>query len=210
MITAIIFDFGNVLVAWSPDNVYRDYFGNEEKMLRFYKETGIHQANLEMDRGRPFVQILNELATQFPHYHEAIWLWQQRWPDMLAGPIAGSVEILTQLHQQGYPLYGLTNWSLETIPYALDRYPFFDYFRDIIISAKEGYIKPERRIYDILLQRNDLQAQQCLFIDDNRDNVAAAEKLGMSAIHFREPQQLRAALQSLNIKLSSAQPLENT
>jgi putative hydrolase of the HAD superfamily len=74
--------------------------------------------------------------------------------------------------------------SLMTDVLHLDRY-----VDEIIISAEEGVIKPDEVIYQIAMDRLDTRPEQTLFIDDYLDNVAAAEKFGMKAIHFTEYQQ---------------------
>ena len=74
--------------------------------------------------------------------------------------------------------------SLMTEVLHLDRY-----IEEIIISAEEGVIKPDERIYQIAMHRLDTKPEQTLFIDDYLNNVEAAEKFGMKAIHFTEYQQ---------------------
>ena len=74
--------------------------------------------------------------------------------------------------------------SLMTDVLHLDRY-----VDEIIISAEEGVIKPDEVIYQIAMDRLDTRPEHTLFIDDYLDNVEAAEKFGMKAIHFTEYQQ---------------------
>jgi 2-haloacid dehalogenase len=195
----IIFDFGAVLIDWNPDQVYLPYFKDSEAMNKFYQETEIHILNKEFDRGVPHDHGLKPLAEQFPHYHEPIHLWKTAWHKMIIGPIDGSIAILRALHTQGYPLYGLTNWAAETFPYVYYNYDFFQCFQDIVVSGREKVIKPDTQIYEILLRRNNLNPKQCVFIDDNADNVAAAEALGMKGICFLHPEQLSQALKTLDI-----------
>lgn len=197
----IIFDIGFVLIRWDPDLVYMPYFKNKEKMQRFYEETEIFKLNSELDKGLPFAEGLNKLANKFPHYHEPIQFWKHRWPEMIGGLIEESIVILKKLHQLNYSLYGLTNWSAETFPYVLDKYDFFQCFSDIVVSGKEKAIKPHPEIYEILLKRNNLIAKDCLFIDDNMDNVLGAQKLGMQTIKFETPKQLENELRDVGIFL---------
>jgi len=203
----IIFDIGGVLISWNPDTVYRKYFGNNlEKLSLFYKETGIFEANAEMDRGRPFQETLAELATNFPQYHEAIHLWKNSWLEMVGGPIDETVEILESLHAQDYKLYALTNFSAEMFfahIYNNVQYSFLKRFRDIVVSGAEQTIKPEFKIYNILLQRNKLDPTDCVYIDDLASNLLPAQKLGMDTIRFTSPVQLIRELESLGISANS-------
>lgn len=200
----IIFDFGAVLVDWNPDYVYLPYFQSANQMQQFYQDTQIHHHNKALDRGVPYDQLLKSLAEQYPHYKEAIYLWKTCWHKMISGPIAGSVAILKSLHQEGYTVYGLTNWAAETFPYVYYTYDFFHLFKDIVVSGRENTIKPEPEIYQLLLSRNQLQPHTCLFIDDNCDNIVAAQALGIKTIHFKSPQQLLAALKALGVAINPA------
>ncbi len=193
----IIFDFGGVLINWDPNHVYRQYFSNEAEITQFYTETAIFELNKDLDKGLAFDTGLQKLAEQFPHYQEPIFFWRDRWTDMIRGPIFETVAILKQLYGQGYPLYGLTNWSAETFPYVLNKYEFFKYFKDIVVSGKEGVIKPDLDIFHILLERNNLIPEDCIFIDDNLHNLNTAKAIGMATIHFQSAENLSEHLQAL-------------
>lgn len=195
----IIFDFGAVLIDWNPDRVYLPYFKSHEKMQAFYQETEIHSVNKELDRGMPFDVALKHLSMTFPHHHEAIKLWKTNWHKMISGPIDESISLLKKLNNNNYPLYGLTNWSAETFPFVYYTYDFFHYFEDIVVSGREKTIKPEEKIYQICLNRNNLYSQDCIFIDDNAQNVETAEKLGMKGIVYLNSQQLSSELLALEI-----------
>ena len=199
----IIFDIGNVLINWNPDPVYLEYFDHDvAKMHDFYNQTQILLANAEMDRGKPFTQVLSQLAQQFPHYHEPIWLWQDRWLATIGGPMHASIALLNALYKQQYPLYALTNFAAETFFTHIrhnPRYSFLNLFNDIVVSCIEQVIKPDPKIYEILLQRNQLDPTTCIYIDDSAANLVPAQQLGMTTIHFTSAEQLAHELQSLNI-----------
>jgi len=195
----IIFDFGGVLIDWHPDRVYLPYFNDDINLMKkFYDETHIRTLNLEFDRGLPFDHGLKQLAHDFPRYHEPIYLWKTEWHKMIGGPVEGSIKILRALHHQNYLLFGLTNWSAETFPYVYYLYDFFRCFKDIVVSGREKVIKPELKIYEILLSRNNLNAEHCILIDDNMDNIIAAKKLGIHGICFSSPEQLAEELKFLS------------
>ena len=104
--------------------------------------------------------------------------------------------LLEALDARGLPLYGLSNWSVET--FALVRhapdYAFLDRFRHIVVSGEVGMVKPDRAIYDHLLGIVGRPAGSCLFIDDNALNIEAARALGFRTHHFAGAEGLRAAL----------------
>ena len=95
----------------------------------------------------------------------------------------------------------LTNWSHETFPIALEKFEFLHWFEGIIVSGEEKTRKPFKEIYQLTLDRFDIEAKHAVFIDDNLRNVKAAETLGINGIHFESPQQLQKELQRLDITL---------
>lgn len=180
----IVFDFGGVLMDWNPRYFYRDYFNDEAEMEYFLSEICNDEWNAENDRGRSFEEGTRILQEKFPQYREAIGLYGEKWPFMLKGEFPESVEMLRRLKGMGYGIYGLTNWSAETIGIAYSRHDFFRLFDGIVVSGEEKVIKPEPGIYKILLERYGLKAEESVFIDDNRANIAAAADLGFMTIHF--------------------------
>ena len=143
------------------------------------------------------MRALRELVPKFPNYEKEIRAFKARWPEMIKGPITGTVDILNGLHEKGVPLYALTNWSNETFHFAQALFPFLKFFKDIAISGVEMTKKPDPRFYKILLERNGLNPAKCVFIDDSQVNVHGAQALGLEAIRFESPEQLRSALAKL-------------
>jgi len=119
--------------------------------------------------------------------------------EMLAGSIAGAVEILKELRDRDVPLYALSNWPAETFPLARQRFDFLGWFHGIVVSGEIGAIKPEPRIYEVLLERFAIDPQSAVFIDDVAVNAAAARAFGIHAIHFTTPAALRAELAALGL-----------
>jgi len=199
-IKAIIFDFGNVLIEWEPRYVYDQYFPNDpEGMERFLNDVDFLGWNAHQDKGRTFKEGVADLSRQFPHYSHLIQAYHDHWKDSIGISYTGTVEIMKQLKQKGYPLYGLSNWSAETFPYAQSKFDFFHMLDDMVISGMVGYIKPEPEIYEILLEKIGRPAQECLFIDDSLANIEQAHKLGFETIHFQSSEQLEIDLRSMGL-----------
>jgi 2-haloacid dehalogenase len=123
-----------------------------------------------------------------------------RWEEMLGGPIEGTVKILKELvNDRNYRVIALTNWSAETFPVALKRFDFLHWFEGIVVSGTEKTRKPFSAIYQITLDRYQLNPTNSLFIDDNERNVVAAQRMGIQTIHFQNPKQLKISLEALGI-----------
>lgn len=194
---AVIFDVGNVLVRWDARLLFREFYADDAAVDAFLEETGFHDWNLELDAGLPWDAGVARLAARHPHHAAAIAAFHARWHETLPGAIDGSVAILDELAAAGVPLYAITNYSGEKWVETLPRFPFLaTAFRDIVVSGHEGVVKPDARIFRLLLERNGLDAAECVFVDDNARNVAGAQAVGIDAILFTDPEALRHALVS--------------
>ncbi len=190
----IIFDFGNVLVQWHPEQIYTEYFGDEAKAWWFLRHVVDNEWRGRIDAGESTAELTAELVGRFPEYKEAIELFDQRYFDMLTGEVPGMREVIEELRVKNYEIYGLTNWSMETFPEARRRFGILQMIDRYVVSAAERLIKPDPRLFKVLLDRYGLKAGECTFVDDNPDNVAAARKLGMQGIVFTNADDLRKQL----------------
>lgn len=198
--STVIFDLGGVLIDWNPRYLYRKLFdGDEAAMEAFLGAVCTPHWNERQDAGRRFAEAEAELIALHPEKEQLIRAWRLRFGETIRGAIDGTVAVLTELKLRGTPLYALTNWSGETFPTQLPRFPFLGWFRGIVVSGDEGMIKPDPRIFHLLLERHALRAEDCVFIDDNAKNAAAAEALGIHGLHFRDPKALRADLAALGL-----------
>lgn len=184
MVKNIVFDFGGVLLDWNPKYFYRTYFKDEKEMEYFLSHICTEEWNAEQDKGRSFEEGVRLLQKQYPQYTEPIRMFKDKWECMLKGEFTRSVDLLKRLKGEGYGIYGLTNWSAETIPLVYSKYNFFQLFDGIVVSGEEKVIKPDPKIYRILLERYNLTAENALFIDDNSANIETAKQLGFQTIVF--------------------------
>jgi 2-haloacid dehalogenase len=190
-----IFDLGGVLIDWDPRHLYRKLFGGDEQAMEHFLATVCtNEWNERQDAGRTFAEATRELLPRHADKRELIEAWCKRFDEMIPGAIEGSVDVLAELKQRAVPVYAISNWSAETFPPQRARFPFLGWFDDIVVSGEVGVIKPDPRIFSILLERHGVAAQQAVFIDDVEKNAAAARALGIHGIHFRSPQQLRREL----------------
>jgi 2-haloacid dehalogenase len=208
---AIIFDFGGVLIDWNPRYLYNRLFDHDaDAMERFLTEIGFVEWNTEQDRGRPFAVAVNELSQRFPHYADYIRAYDERWEESVGGAIDGTVKLLIALKRAGFAVYGLSNWSAETFRRIRHQYPFMDLLDEIVLSGEVQIVKPDPRIYTVLLERIERSAADCLFIDDSEANIAVAEELGFQTIRFTSPEQLAHELIARRLLAQDAVPITPT
>ena len=189
----IVFDIGNVLIAWDEYAAFRDVFEDDAAIDVYLAEVGFYAWNAEQDRGRSRVEAL----AAAPEHAEMLDRIFVRFADTIQTKIDGSWGILNDLKARGHRMFGLTNWGSETWPVANDVHPELrDAFEDVVVSGDEKLIKPDPRIYEVLTTRNDLVPGECLFIDDSPKNVDGARQAGWQAVHFTNAEALRADLQA--------------
>ncbi|KZM48395.1 HAD family phosphatase [Labrenzia sp. OB1] len=200
LITTVVFDIGNVLIEWNPEYLYRQLIPDPLERKTFLETICTTKWNEQQDLGRSWREAVEMLSRRHPDKADLIAAYDRRWHEMVPGEIPGTSSILAQLRERGVPLYAITNFSTEKFGEARTRFPFLKTsFLDVVVSGEEKLIKPDPRIYEVLLQRNGLDAQGCFFIDDSRSNVDAARDAGMQAYHFRSAAELRSELTRLGL-----------
>ena len=107
--------------------------------------------------------------------------------------------------ERKYLLIGLSNWDKESFPLVRDRFEKdFALFDDIIISGHMGTIKPNREIFELALAKHNLVPDECIFIDDQIENIEAAQEVGIhNSILFKDYAQVRTDLQHLGIHVEN-------
>ncbi len=198
-ITTVTFDLGGVLIDWDPRYLYRTLFDDETEMEAFLAEVTTPAWNAEQDAGRPWVDAVDALAAEYPEHRPLIEAYHQRWPETLGDAIQGTVDILAELRDAGIRLLALSNWSAETFPVALERYPFLGWFEGIVVSGEVGAAKPDERIFRVLIERHGIDPAATVFVDDTLANVEAAEELGFIGLRFHDFLRLRTDLVRLGV-----------
>jgi 2-haloacid dehalogenase len=195
----VVFDIGGVLVDWNPRYLYRKLLPDEPAVERFLAEVCTAEWNVEQDRGRPWAEAVAQLTARFPEHAALISAYDERWGEMVTGALDDSVAVLAELRTAGVPLFALTNFSTEKFAQTLARFDFLGWFGGIVVSGAERLVKPDPRIYRVLLDRYGVPAASAVYVDDLPANVAAARALGMTGLHFTGAARLRADLVALGL-----------
>lgn len=194
---AVLWDVGNVIVRWDPRALYAKIFREPAELDRFLSHVCTLDWHVEHDRGVSFADNAAPLIDRFPEHAEHIRAWDERFDEMLSGPIPETAAVIEALAGRDVPQFALTNMPQSKWPIVQAISPaHFGYFRDAVVSGDEGVIKPAARIYEIVLERTGLSAYDLLFVDDSEANIAAARDMGFHTHHFTEPGALRDAVAS--------------
>jgi 2-haloacid dehalogenase len=171
-------------------------------MENFISGVVTQEWNEQQDAGRPWAEAIAELVEIHPHYEKQIRLYYERWPEMLAGLIPGTADILREIKSQGrHKLLALSNWSGDTFEHAKARFPELKLFETILVSGHEKLIKPDPRFFKLLESRHGVVPSRAIFIDDVEKNCKAAQSLGYQAHRFKNADELRRDLQGRGILL---------
>jgi 2-haloacid dehalogenase/putative hydrolase of the HAD superfamily len=191
---AVVWDFGNVIVRWSPRTLYSKIFPDPAECDRFLAEVCTLEWHTPTDCGVPFAENCAALAARHPQHADAIWAWHRRWDEMFSGAIPETEAAIEALAAAGVPQFGLSNISHETVESTLAMSPAFRRLANFVASGRERVMKPDPKIYAIACERFGYAPGDLLFVDDSARNIAAAAALGFDTHHFTDPAALAPAL----------------
>ncbi len=205
MIRNIVFDIGNVLAAFR----WRAYIeelgidGDEDFWKqggRAWRLAGATTKNplwREVDRGvMPLDDIITAMIATDPEIEDDIRLFfaDRRRLVMEYDYAAGWIR---ELKERGYRVYLLSNYSQDHFQYISTHFNFFGLEDGRVISFEEKLLKPDAAIYETLMRRYGLKAEECVFLDDTEENIVGALNVGMKGIVFKDYVQARAELEKL-------------
>ena len=200
-IDAVVFDIGGVLLDWSPDYLYADLIPDEQERTRFLTEVTTPAWNHQQDAGRPWSEAVAELKSLHPQHADLIEAYDTGWLTMVKGVFEDTGAVVTEVRALGIPTYALTNFSAEKWEVAKETFGILRQFDGEIVSGVEQTVKPDAKIYRILLERFHLDAARTFYTDDTQYNVDGARAVGLDAELFTGAADLRDQLRARGIAL---------
>jgi len=197
----VVFDIGNVLLRYAPEEVVRLAFPQELFPEDLTKSIFKSQIWYDLNLGK----ITEKQAIR--QYHRKLSIPVVKLEELMSAvkesllPLEGSLELLDELYRKEITLYSITDNVKEIIKYLKGKYTFFNVFSGMSISAEIGVLKPAAKIYNHLIENYNLDPQETVFLDDLKANVEGAESIGMKGIHFNNAAQARKELQALGIEI---------
>lgn len=191
----VVFDIGNVLLAWDPQKIVIDFFPDYPDQTTLTKDLFKSETWFDLNKGliteREAISIYSKQIPSLEHYPLENLMDHVRESLM---PIEGSLELLDRVYSSGIPIYSITDNVKEIMIYLKDTYDFLNKFKGVIVSADVGCLKPAPEIYKHLLHTYQLIPAQTLFIDDHLPNVEGARNVGMHAFQFTDAAGCECAL----------------
>ncbi len=197
MIKNIIFDVGKVLVSYEPD-AYMESLGLDEETRAVINGAMFENKLWDIsDQGIFSIEeCLDKFIAQAPQYEAQI--------RQVHATVGKSIELypyamdwLQELKDKGYHLYILSNYSEHMMNQTREKLEFLSLVDGAVFSYECKLMKPSGKMYDFLCQKYSLNCSECVFVDDRWENVEGAQRNGIVAVHFRDYQQGRQALEEM-------------
>ena len=184
MIKNIVFDISNVLAPFRFKEYLAEKGFDKDMIKRIIKASAMTPFWTEFEKGNlTYDEAMNGFISVDPDIADEL----HKAYDSCAG-IMGKYDYtegwIRSLKDAGYRLYCITNFTPAGYEQCYDCISFVEKFDGCVFSFREGVVKPDPQIYRILLERYDLKAEECVFIDDTEENVRGAEKIGFKGIVF--------------------------
>ena len=194
MITTVILDIGRVLIDFDYEPYVRELFNDDtvaEKVLKAVWGTGFWS---ELDYGRDKEEVISEILSAEPGYEREIRLTVENIGRCM-GMRPYAIPWIKELKGRGYRVLYLSNYSKHVMQARPDVLDFLPYTDGGVFSCDVGVIKPDPAIFGILCEKYGLTPGQCVFIDDNGDNIEAARVFGMRAVLFTDYETAKVELE---------------
>jgi epoxide hydrolase-like predicted phosphatase len=197
MIKNIVFDLGNVLLSFRPEE-FLDNNGYDENTKRIIINEIFKSSEwLMLDKGDiTTTEAIESISAKSSLKTEEIAsVFNLR--TKIIFPLALNTILLPALRKQGFKLYYLSNFPDDIFDEVNKKYDFFRNFDGGIISGRVHVSKPDKKIFSIFLEKYSLSADETLFIDDSELNIKAAESIGMTGLHIHLPEDLWPELRKI-------------
>jgi 2-haloacid dehalogenase len=196
----VVWDLGNVLIDWDASAAIAVGVGPAEARRFLDADDFDFMAwNHGPDSGGSWDEAEDAVRRTHPHWLDHALAYRANFAASLLGEVAGSGDLVRELHAAGVPQWGLTNWSHELYPHAPARFDLLELLDGVVVSGTEGIAKPDPRIYELVASRSGLPLVGLVFLDDRATNVDAAQELGMAGIVFTTADAARTELRALGL-----------
>ena len=199
----IIFDIGRVIVGYQEKDVVESVLPHSPHQ-NFYIEKFLKgQIWQDLDRGTANANDVVEHLSKHPDHPKTL---AEDVHTIIANFVSvlpllpGSQDLFVDLAKK-YPLYLLSNFQDEPFDQLLQLHPFLQQAKGMVVSAKVKMMKPEAPIYECLLRTFSLRAEECLFLDDKKENIAEAKRQGLQGIVFQNALQAKNDLLNCGVQI---------
>ena len=198
----VVFDLGGVMINYNPRQFIEDLGYHGEYGDEICNAIFLDPVWAQMDAGvyTNYKQALPVFIEHNPQLEKEIRsFFTPDWYEVYTIKRDTERILYDWVYDKGLDIYIISNFSEDGFAYIERKYPFFKKVKGYVVSAYEKLVKPQPEIYKLLLNRYNLKADECVFIDDYQINVDAALAVGMKSILFTSPEAARQKLIDMGV-----------
>lgn len=197
MINTIIFDIGRVLVDWEWESFLSKSFTDEDTIHIVGKHFFENPLLVEFDRGvLSTEEVLNQCISSAPEYAKEIRIAFDNIGECVKQRDF-AIPWIKNLKKEGYKILFLSNYSRHLRNSNPNALSFINYMDGGIFSCDVKMVKPDRNIYEKIIDKYNLIPKECIFVDDNIDNIRTANEIGIHGIQYITHEQVVAEMKKL-------------
>ena len=191
-IDAVVFDIGNVLLRFDPQEILDTYLPEQKKLHpELLKRVFRSPYWVMLDRGSATIdEAIDAMSSGRDDLKPLIRTALTGWYDLPW--IDEGINVLKTCKSHGKKVYALSNYPAAGIAYIWEKAEFFRLFDGRVISSSIGLVKPGRSIYDYLIDQFSLNPARTLFIDDTPANIEGALDAGWQGICYNAAGKLQS------------------
>lgn len=200
VIKNVVFDIGKVLMSFDWEEFLKEFGFTGEKFDRIAAATILSDVWQERDKGiLTEEEYVEQCVALDPEYEDEIRQVMKKTPDCVKlYPYAETW--VKYLKKQGYRIYIISNFSQYMMENNVKNMPFRAHADGHVFSYEAHELKPDPIIYQMLLEKYFLNAQECVMIDDRPENCEGARNVGMKAVEFHDFKQAVEDLKKLGVE----------
>ena len=182
---AVVFDLGNVLLDYDPPRFMKD-IGVPDQYHELMGNILFNNKNIwpKWDLGVLDREgIIQQAILVEPSLKDEIIKYMENWDNYFYA-VPHNVAAMYRIKETGTKVYVLSNFSQETFEKIKERNAFLSDFDGMVISYQHHLIKPDPRIYRLLIETYNINTARAVFIDDLEENVKAGREAGFFGIHL--------------------------
>ncbi len=193
----IIYDLGGVVFNWQPEKLIKKLFDDESERKLIADNLFFHPDWIEMDRGTLLTEeAINRSFIRTGIEKKRIKMSLDSVPNALTLN-KETVDIIKETKKNGHNLYVLSNMHIDFANFLTDNYDFWELFSGIEFSCFVKMIKPDKSIFNYILEKYSLEKNETIFIDDSEANIKTAKEIGIKTVHFTTPEKCTADLKKI-------------
>lgn len=196
MTKAVIFDYGGVFIDITDTfsaGLIMESMGLPDESLDL-----INKLTFDLSAG-----IINEQIYWEELAHKTGKKIPENWHELLRKPLRDnmklyepSVKLVKKIRDRGIKAIVLSN-TIPPHPEVIKPLGWYDYFDRLYFSCDIGFVKPDKKAYEYVLNKENLKAEECVFVDDREENTKAAQQLGMKTVWLQDPTLIEKSVEEI-------------